>query len=241
MRRTLSHPVPGLLLNSVVLGGMVLGGVVLAVCPLAGLAQVCPPAAARPPAKGIVCAKSGAPCSPVTDGIGSTGKCTTEGSPADGTTCECKGAPAPSYALTLSPFTPPSLTDPAGGVANSTVTVTPLNGYTGSINLTCTVSGGHPPLPSCPNPSSVTVTGGAVTSGLSVTADRLTTMATYTITVTAVDGSQLQPNNGPQSLTLQVDHHYTVGGGGIALLTLAGLIALWSMGRLWRVKRADLQ
>lgn len=236
MKRTPCYPVLGLLVI-----GVVLAGVVLTVSPRASFAQVCPSVAAKPPARGIVCAKSGAPCSPVTDGIGSTGKCTTEGSPADGTTCECKGAPAPSYALTLSPFTPSSLTDPAGGVANSTVIVTPLNGYTGSINFMCTVTGGRPQLPSCPNPSSVTVTGGAVTSGLSVTADRLTTMATYTITVTAVDASQLQPNNGPQSLTLQVEHHYTVGGGGIALLTLAGLLALWSMGRLWRGKRADLR
>lgn len=234
MKRISSHPVLGFLLI----------GVVLAVSPLTSSAQVCPSVPAKAPARGKICAKVGAPCSPVTDGIGNTGKCTTEGSPSE-ETCECKGLPAPSYTLTLAPLIPSSLTDPAGGTANSTITITPANGYTGSVNLTCTVTGGSPPPPTCStNPPKVTVSSGAVTSGLSVTADKLTTGATYTITVTGVDAGHLTPDNGAQSLSLLVEHHYTVGGdggGGIALLTLAGLLALWTMARPWRRKRAELQ
>jgi hypothetical protein len=43
-------------------------------------------------------------------------------------------------------------------------------------------------------------------------------------------------------LSLPVEHHFGVGndsgGGGIALLTLAALLALWPTGRLWWGKRA---
>lgn len=206
------------------------------ISPLTTLAQTC---TSTKVTAGRICTKVGAPCSPVTDGIGDNGKCTTEGSTADVRSCECKGQPAPSYTVAVASLTPPSITDPAGGTATSTITVVPFNGFTGAVKFTCTVTGGRPPIPTCPNPAPVNVVNGPVTSGLSVTTDKLTTSATYTITVIATDTSNIQPNNGPQTLSLPVEHHYDVGGGGgIALLTLVGLLALWVMGGLWRGKRA---
>ena len=69
--------------------------------------------------------------------------------------------------------------------------------------------------------------------------DDATTAATYTFTVSAVDSDGLPPNNGPQSSSVIVGRGgWTVGGGGGAILTLAALLALWSMGRLWR-QRTD--
>jgi hypothetical protein len=230
MKRTLSRTVLAFLFL----------GVTSAVYPLMSFAQTC---TSQPVKAGRTCTKVGALCSPVTEGIGNKGKCTTEGSPADVLTCECKGLPTPTYTFTLVPLTPPSITTPSGGVATSTITVIPFNGFTGSVRFTCTVTGGSPPLPSCPNPSPATVTTGPATSALSVSTDSSTSSATYTITVTGTDAGGAPPGGGPQSVTLQVEHKYGIGagGGGIALLTLAGLLALWSMGRLWRGKRADLQ
>jgi hypothetical protein len=228
MKRTPSWPLLGFLLI----------GLALAVSPRASFAQVCGVIGSKP---SHICASPGALCSPVTDGSGSFGECTTEPLPR-GPVCECKGLPPNSYTMALAPLTPSSITAPAGGTATSTVTVTPFNGFTGAVNFTCTVTGGHPPIPTCPNPASVTVANGPVTSGLSVTTDKLTTSATYTITVTAANASGNPPNGGPRSLSLTVDHHYSVGGGGssISVLTFVVLIALWSMTRAWR-KKADLQ
>jgi hypothetical protein len=230
MKRTLSRPSLGFLLI----------GAAFAISPLMTLAQTCPSAPAK---GGRICTTPGAPCSPVTDGVGDKGKCTTEGPITDVRSCECKGAPPPSYNITLAPLTPSSLTDPAGGTATSTITVNPLNGFTGAVNFTCAVSGGRPPIPTCPNPASVTIVSGPITSGLSVTADKLTTIGTYTVTVTALDANGSPPNDGAQSLSLPVDHHYGVGGGGggIALLTLSALLALWSMGRLVRRKSVNFR
>jgi hypothetical protein len=215
--------------------GFLLIGVASGISPLTTLAQTCP---STPVKGGRICTKVGAPCSPVTDGIGNSGKCTTEGSPADVRSCECKGQPMPTYTIAVASFTPPSITNPAGGSATSTVTVTPFNGFTGPVNFTCSVTGGRPPIPTCPNPASVTVVAGPVTSGLSVTTDKLTTSATYTITVNATDAAGNPPGGGAQSLSLPVEHHYDVGGGAIAVLTLVGLLALWIVGGLWRGKRA---
>lgn len=229
MKRTTSRPVLGFLLI----------GAVLAIFPQTNSAQTC---TSTPAQGGRVCSKPGAPCSPVTDGIGDKGKCTTEGSRADVRTCECKGQPMPTYTIAVASLTPPSITNPAGGSATSTVIVTPFNGFTGPVNFTCSVTGGHPPIPMCPNPASVTVVAGPVTSGLSVTTDKLTTSATYTITVNATDAAGNPPGGGAKSLSLPVEHHFGVGndsgGGGIALLTLAALLALWPTGRLWWGKRA---
>ena len=233
MKRTSSRPLLGFLLI----------GVVLAISAQTNLAQTC---TSTPAQGGRVCSKPGAPCSPVTEGVGDKGNCTTEGSRADVRSCECKGAAPPSYNIALAPLTPQTISGPSGpdpSTATSTITVTAFNGFTGTVFFTCSVAGGGPPLPSCPNPSPVTVTSGPVNSTLSVSAVDATPAATYTITVTAADSTGLPSNSGAQSSSVYVGHlQWTVGGGGgIALLTLAGLLALWSMGYLVRGKRADLR
>ena len=149
----------------------------------------------------------------------------------------------PGYILMLTVPAPPSITAPAGGAAISTIFIIPLNGFTGTINFTCTITGGSAPLPTCSNPASVNVTGlGAVASTVTVTTTNVTPTATYTITVSGAGGrAGTAPANGPQSMPLAVSHSYSVGndgGGGVALLTLAGLLAVWTIGRLWWGKRA---
>ena len=50
--------------------------------------------------------------------------------------------PPPSYTLTADTLNPSSVT--AGTTSTAEITVTPVNGYTGSITLSCTIAGGTP-------------------------------------------------------------------------------------------------
>jgi hypothetical protein len=225
--------------SRILLGFLLIVGV-SALPPSMNLAQVCAVADSKP---SHICATPGAQCSPVTDGTGSIGLCTTENL-SGGLRCECKGLPPHSYTMAVTPLAPNSITAPAGGTATSTITVTPFNGFTGPVSFTCSVTGGQPPIPTCPNPAPVNVVNAPATSALSVTTDKLTSSATYTVTVTATDASGTPPNGGPKSLSLTVSHQYGVGGGGgggIAILTLAALLALWSMGRLVLSKRVNFR
>ncbi len=76
---------------------------------------------------------------------------------------------------------------------NSTITVTPANSFTGTVNLTCAVtsSPSNPTSPTCSlSPTSVSITGTtALTSTLTVTTAAGTTLGTYTIKVTGTSGS----------------------------------------------------
>lgn len=66
-----------------------------------------------------------------------------------------------------------------GAVGNAAITIVPGNGFSGTVNLTCSVSGpsGAADVPSCSAPSSVTVTGNAAaTASVSIS----TTAATAT-------------------------------------------------------------
>ena len=114
-----------------ILLGFLLTISVLATCPLMAY-QTCTQAKAK---HGVVCRAAGVKCSPVTDGSGDSGKCTTEGSQADGQTCECKAASGKQdYTLAVSPA---SLTIVQGSIGNSTIFVEPLNGFNSSVvNLT---------------------------------------------------------------------------------------------------------
>jgi len=90
----------------------------------------------------------------------------------------------------------------AGGAATSTVTVTPVNGYTGSVNLSCSSTSGTPP-PTCSfNPSSVVVGGPAGASTLTVTTGGSAIGGSYTVSVTGSDAQGLAPSDGPQALAL---------------------------------------
>ncbi len=190
--------------------------------------------------QGRVCSKEGARCSPPTVGGGNVGKCTTEAGPANTLVCECQGAPTPSYNLTLSLLTPATLST---GVATSTVTVIPFNGFTGKVDFSCTVSGMSYPEPSCATPAPVTVTGpGSATSLLSVTASPSTADARFTVTVNAVDAHGRPPDNGAQSSTLLVSHSSWIIGNisvsaKMALVTFLVLVALWVLVYLWRTRR----
>jgi hypothetical protein len=76
-------------------------------------------------------------------------------------------ANVPDFTLSATALSPASVAP--GGSATSTLTITPLNGYTGTVNLTCAVTGSGSPLPACSlNSSTITVT----TTGASAALDR---------------------------------------------------------------------
>ncbi len=108
----------------------------------------------------------------------------------------------PSYALTAAALSPGTVT--AGSAATSTIMVTPANGYTGSVSLSCSsISGGTPP-PSCSFSTSPVIISGASPSAstLMVSTSSSTPGGTYAITVTGSDAKSLAPSNGPQALSL---------------------------------------
>jgi phospholipase C len=110
--------------------------------------------------------------------------------------------PPPSYTLTAAALMPGTVT--SGNTATSIITVTPANGYTGSVSLACSVSTGGAPAPSCSfSASSVTIGGNNPgTSVLTVSTSSSTPAGSYTITVSASDAHNLASSNGTQSLTL---------------------------------------
>jgi phospholipase C len=109
--------------------------------------------------------------------------------------------PPSSYTLTATALSPTSVH--VGGMATSTITVTPANGYTGSVSLSCTVSGGSP-APTCSFSTSPVVISGtsAVTSTLTVSTTSSTPLGSYAITVAGSDANKMAPSNGSQGLTL---------------------------------------
>ena len=110
-------------------------------------------------------------------------------------------APPPGYQLTATLFS----TTTAGSPKSSTLSLTPQNGYTGTVSLSCTVSGDGSPAPSCAvSPASVTVGPGTGTATLTVSSVISTPGGTWPIAVSARDASGLTPSNGPPSLALTV-------------------------------------
>ncbi len=108
-------------------------------------------------------------------------------------------ASGPSYSLGASALNPPTVT--AGNTATSTVTVTPANGYTGSVSLSCSVSATLAPTCSF-SPSTVTISGAAATSTLTVSTTTSLPGGPYNVTVQASDSNNLGPSNGSQTLPL---------------------------------------
>jgi hypothetical protein len=72
-------------------------------------------------------------------------------------------APSPDFSIAGSPLAAVS----AGGSSTSTITITPFHGYSNTVNLACTVSGGGTPAPTC-SFTSTSVSGGSGTSTLTV-------------------------------------------------------------------------
>lgn len=194
----------------------------------------------KPLEQGRVCTKPGARCSPPTIGAGDVGVCTIEGLRPEALACECQGAPIASYNITLSPLTP---SDIDTGVATSTITVLPFNGFTGKVDFTCSVSGMTDPAPSCATPPPATVTGVAsAASLLKVSVVSSTAQGTYKVTVSAVDEHGRPPDNGAQSSIMSVTRlHWTIGNSlraaGIALLIFLAVLTIWGLSQSRRSKR----
>ncbi len=110
----------------------------------------------------------------------------------------------PGYTLIGSSLNPGYIT--AGGTSTSTITVSAINGYMGSVTLSCSKISGGTPAPGCAfNPSSVTVGGSSQgTSTLTVSTSNSAPTGTYSITVTGSDGNNAAPSNEPQNLNLTI-------------------------------------
>jgi hypothetical protein len=100
------------------------------------------------------------------------------------------GTGMPTFAVSASPT---SLSLVAGAGNTSTVSVTPSNGFTGNVALTCAVTGptgATSPAACALNPTTADVTGSAaVTSVLTIATTATTTIGTYPVTVTGTQGS----------------------------------------------------
>jgi phospholipase C len=109
---------------------------------------------------------------------------------------------SPSYALKAAAMNPGSIT--AGSTSTSTITVTPADGYTGSVTLSCSTVTGGSPAPSCSFslPTVTIANDAAVTSILTVSTSANTPGGTYTITVAGRDGTGKGPSDGSQALSL---------------------------------------
>jgi len=98
---------------------------------------------------------------------------------------------SPTFTLMNSGASPAGVT--AGSSITSTITATPANSFTGTVNLTCAVAGpaGGSSLPTCTfNSNSVDITSAApVTSALTISTTSGTTSGDYTATVTGMSGS----------------------------------------------------
>jgi phospholipase C len=112
------------------------------------------------------------------------------------------GTGSPSYSLAAGALNPSTVT--AGNSSSSTISVTPANGYSGTINLSCGMITGGNPAPTCAfSASQVTISGGtAGASTLTISTSANTPGGTYSISVTATDSKSLPPSNGAQSLSL---------------------------------------
>ena len=96
-------------------------------------------------------------------------------------------ASAPATADFSISASPSSLSINAGDSGISTITVTSLNGFSGTVTLAATAPTGWS---ASPNPSSLTVSsGGSASSTLTITVPSTTTAGTYTVTVTGTSDS----------------------------------------------------
>jgi len=87
-------------------------------------------------------------------------------------------APAPAFSLSASPT---SRSIPRGGSTSYTITVSQLNGFTGTVSLGVTGLPNRSSASFSPNPATTS-------SGLTVTTGRRTATGTYTLTITGTSG-----------------------------------------------------
>lgn len=84
---------------------------------------------------------------------------------------------------------PSSITNIFGSSNTTTITVTSMNGYTGTVGLTFTAPFGYITLTGSQNPL-ILSSGGTAVSTLDITTSLSTTLGTYNITVTGTSGSR---------------------------------------------------
>ena len=117
------------------------------------------------------------------------------------------GTPAspPSYTLTASALSPSSVT--SGDASAAMIQVTPVNGYSGSVNLSCTITSASASAPKCSlSAAALTVSNGnAATATLTVTTSSSTPGGSYSIVLTGSDANKVAPSNGSQSLTVTAE------------------------------------
>ena len=101
------------------------------------------------------------------------------------------GAPAPTYTLSASPS---SVTVTQGSTGSSTITVSPLNGFTGSVTLSASGLPIGVTAAFSPNPTTTTST-------LTLTANPTATTGTVTVTITGTSGT-LPPKTTTLTLTV---------------------------------------
>ena len=122
------------------------------------------------------------------------------------------GPPPPpgAYDVLVAPFAPNPIV--LQNSATATVTVSPANGFSGTISLACGVSGGGTPGPGCSfQPGNVAVSGGSGTSTLTVNTVDGMPNGTYTIVVTGQDENGKTPSGGPKSQGWTVQRPQQVG------------------------------
>ncbi len=90
------------------------------------------------------------------------------------------------FAITSSPS---SITNNFGTSNITTITVTSLNGYTGTVSLTFTAPFGYITLTGSQNPLTLS-SGGAASTTLNITTSLITKLGAYNITVTGTAGSR---------------------------------------------------
>ncbi len=77
----------------------------------------------------------------------------------------------------------------AGDSGNSTITVTPADGFTGTVPLTCTVTPAGPNSPTCGTASATITSAAAVTAQLPISTTATTPSGSYSVVVTGTNGS----------------------------------------------------
>ncbi len=133
---------------------------------------------------------------------------------------QVSGTTTPSYAETGTALG----TVTVGNSATSTITTTPSGGFTGSVALSCAVTGptGAVSLPTCTfSPSSVAITGTtAVTSTLTVATTSTTTTGTYSVVVTGTSGSTTESVTLPLVVNAATSETFALTGTALATVTV---------------------
>lgn len=149
----------------------------------------------RIPPHGGACEDPGDSCK------GGSGHCAF--SPSTG--CICVPNPKPAYLLFGSPLSVGSVSPGTPASPTSTITAVPVAGYTGTVTLSCSITGGGPPTPTCGvAPSTVTLSGRAASVVLTVTSTSQTSIGSYNVVVSARDQNNQTPRNGAVVLIFNV-------------------------------------